>query len=71
MALLADVFENFLKICLTQYGLDPVHYNTSPGLSWGTFSKKKGVELELLTDIEMHLFIEKGKWAGISITNKR
>ena len=31
--LLADVFENFRRMCLNQYKLDPAHYYTSPGLS--------------------------------------
>ena len=47
VALLADVFENFRKLCLEQYGLDPAHYFTSPGLSWDALLKKTGVELEL------------------------
>ena len=34
--LLADVFEYFRKTYLKQYGLDPAHYYTSPGLSWDT-----------------------------------
>lgn len=37
--LLADVFENFRKMCLQQYGLDPCHYFTSPGLSWDAMLK--------------------------------
>ena len=32
VVLLADVFENFRKVCLNQYELDPAHYYTSPGL---------------------------------------
>ena len=63
--------ETFLKMCLRQYGLDPVHYYTSPGLSWNALLKKTGVELELLTDYYQHLFIEKGMRGGISMVSKR
>ena len=38
--LLAAVFETFRKTCLRQYGLDPAHYYTSPGLSWDALLKK-------------------------------
>ena len=71
VALLADVFENFRKLCLQQYGLDPAHYFTSPGLSWDALLKKTGVELELLTDHEMHMFVERGIRGGISMVSKR
>ena len=57
--LLADVFETFRKMCLRQYGLDPAHYLTSPGLSWDALLKKTGVELELLTDYDQHQMIER------------
>ena len=69
--LLADIFETFRKTCLRQYGLDPAHYYTSPGLSWDALLKKTGVELELLTDYDQHLFIEKGMRGGISMVSKR
>ena len=69
--LLADVFENFRNLCQEQYGLDPAHYYTSPGLSWDALLKKTGVELELLTDIDMHLFVERGMRGGISMVSKR
>ena len=39
VALLADVFENFRNLCQEQYGLDPAHYYTSPGLSWDALLK--------------------------------
>ena len=69
--LLADVFEEFRRTCLRQYGLDPAHYYTAPGLSWDALLKKTGVELELLTDYDQHLFIEKGLRGGISMVSKR
>ena len=71
VALLADVFENFRNLCQEQYGLDRAHYYTSPGLSWDALLIKTGAELELLTDIEMHLFIERGLRGGISMVSKR
>ncbi|XP_034266860.1 uncharacterized protein LOC117661806 [Pantherophis guttatus] len=69
--LLADIFETFRKTCMQQYGLDPAHYYSSPGLSWDALLKKTGVELDLFTDHDQHLFIEKGKRGGISMVSKR
>lgn len=58
--LLADVFQNFRTTCLRLYGLDPAQYYTPPGLSWDAMLKFTKVRLELLTDVDMLLFIEKG-----------
>ena len=58
--LLADVFEKFISTCLEYYGLDPCHYFNSPGLSWDAMLKMTEIELEPISDIDMHLFIEKG-----------
>ena len=69
--LLADVFENFRKMCKEKYGLDPAHYYSAPGLSWDALLRKTGVELELLTDLDMHLFIERGMRGSISMASKR
>ena len=49
----------FMSICLKCYGLDPCHYLSSPGLSWDTMLKMTEVELELISEIAMYLFIEK------------
>ena len=64
--LLSDVFDNFRKTCLSNYGLDPPHYVTSPGLAWKAMLKMTKISLELITDIDMLLFIEKGMRGGIS-----
>ena len=70
-SLLAGVFENFRKVCLDKYGLDPAHYYSAPGLSWDALLKKTGVELDLLTDLDMHLFIDRGMRGGISMVSKK
>ena len=55
--LLADVFENFRKMCLKIYHLDPVKFFSTPGLAWQAALKKTEVKLELWTDIDMLLMI--------------
>ena len=69
--LLADVFENFRKTCLQYYKLDPCHYFTSPGLSWDAMLKMTDIKLELMVDIDMFQFIEKGMRGGISYIANR
>ena len=69
--LLCDVFEKFVNTCLNYYGLDSCHYFSSPGLSLDAMLKMTGIELELISDIDMHLFIEKGMKGGISYIAKR
>ena len=69
--LLADVFETFIDMCLEYYGLDSCHYFSCPGLSWDAMLKMTGIELELISDTDMHLFIEKGIRGGISYIAKR
>ena len=68
---LADVFENFRKTCLQYYKLDPCHYFTSPGLSWDAMLKMTDIKLELMVDIDMFQFIEKGMRGGISYIANR
>ena len=63
--LLVDVFENFRNKFIEIYGLDPAHFLSAPGLAWQACLKKTKVELELLTDIDMLLMVEKGTRGGI------
>ena len=64
--LLADVFENFRNKCIEIYELDPAHFLSAPGLAWQACFKKREVKLELLTEIDMLLTVEKGIRGGIS-----
>ena len=68
--LLADAFEKFINTCLEYYGLDPCRYFSRPGLSWDAMLKMTWIELELIPDIDMHLFIQKGVKGGISYIAK-
>ena len=58
--LLADVFEKLINTCLDYYGLDHCHQFSSPGFSWDAMLKITKIELNFISDIDMHLFIEKG-----------
>lgn len=69
--LLADILENFRKTCLQYYKLDPAHYFTSPGLSWDAMLIMTGIKLELISDVGMFQFIEKGTRGGISYIANR
>ena len=70
--LLADVFEKFRQMGLDYYKLDPAHYLTAPGFSWAAMLRMTNIKLELLTDEDMHMFIEKGIRGGIStVATKR
>ena len=51
----------FIKV----YKLDPAHFLPTPELAWQACLKKTEVELELLTDVDMLLMVEKGIRGGI------
>ena len=63
--MLPDVFENFRNTCLKIYELDPAKFLSAPGLAWQAALKKTKVKLDLLTDIDMLLMVEKGIRGGI------
>ena len=65
--LLSDVFENFRNTSMKNYELDPAHFFTSPGLSWAAALKYTKVELELPTDPNIPMFVDKGIIGGISL----
>ena len=69
--LLVDVFEKFISTCLKYYNLDSCHYFSAPGLSWYAMLKMAKVELEKISDPDMHIFIERCMRGGISYVNKR
>ena len=65
------MFEKFIRTCLNYYSSDPSHYFSSPGLSFDAMLKMSGIKLDLISDINVHLFIEKEMKGGISYIAKR
>jgi len=63
---LVGVFETFRSISMEAYGLDPAWYLGLPGFSWDAMLKKTGNKFELLTDVDMYMFFEKGIRGGMS-----
>ena len=71
LLLYAEVFEVFINTCLEYYVLGLWHYFGSPGLSWDAMLKMTGIELDFISDIDMHLFLEKGMRGDICYSAKR
>ena len=69
--LLADVFDNFRNKCVEVYEVDPAHFLSAPGLAWQACLKKTEVNLELLTNVDMFLMVEKRIRGGICHTIHR
>lgn len=56
--ILADVFQNFRKVCMRNYWLDSACYFTAPGLAWNAAFKKKSITFDHLVDSDILLIIE-------------
>ncbi|GFT87996.1 uncharacterized protein TNCV_4391431 [Trichonephila clavipes] len=70
--LFSDIFENFRTLCQNYYKIDPCNTYTIPGLvRQACLIKMTKVRLELLTDIDMPLFIEKGIRGGVAMIGHR
>ena len=57
-------------MCFEKYQLDPTYFVSAPGLAWQACLKKTGVKLELITDYDMILMIEKGIRAAFAQQHK-
>ena len=78
--LLADIWENFRSVCEKIYNLDACYYYTAPSLSWEAWlyhskleaeKKNETFQIELITDIDMYLFVEQNIRGGLSQISKR
>ena len=64
--LLADVFENYRTSIQKLYGLDPAWYISGPQLAFDACLKFTNVKIQLITDLDMYKFFEKGIRGGVA-----
>ena len=69
--LLANVFKKFCNNSLKNYGLYPIHYLNTPGLSWDAMLKVAKNELELIPDPDMYIFLDIRTRGGTSYISNR
>ena len=68
---LSDVFQKFSDFAYKTYELDPRHSFTLPGFSWQSMLKMTKIELELISDPDMYLYLMDTIRGGISVCNKK
>ena len=64
--LLACVFENFIKISVNEFGINPLYCVSLPGYTWQCGLNYLGINFQTLQDKYMILFLDKNKRGGIS-----
>ncbi|XP_017073465.2 uncharacterized protein LOC108109462 [Drosophila eugracilis] len=70
VTILADVFEDFRRLCITTYGLDPMNYVTAPSMAWDAMLKVTEVNLDLISDPEMLNFLQNAVRGGLVKCNQ-
>ena len=63
--LLIDVFENVRNMCIKIYKLDPAKFLSVSGLAWQVALNEANAKLDLSTNIDMLLVVEKSNRWGI------
>ena len=69
--LLADVFQNYRQTIYDELHQDPLHFITLPSLAWASAIKYTNAKLDLITDPDMYLMVEKNMRGGIAIISNR
>ncbi len=64
--LLTDVFEKFHELCMSYYELEACCYYTTPGITGNASLKIFEIELDLISNHDIYIFIEKGIFSGIT-----
>ena len=64
--LLADIFEKFIEVSTTEFGINPLYHISSPGTTWSNGLKYTKIELELIKNVDLFQMFEHGIRGGLS-----
>ena len=64
--LLADIFEKFIKVSISEFGINPLYHISLPGTTWSNGLKYTKVELELIKNVDFFQMFENGIRGGMS-----
>ena len=56
--LLAKIFENFIKVSVKKFGINPLYSVSLPGYTWQCGLKYTSIKLDTLQDKDMILLLE-------------
>ena len=68
---LSDVFQKCSNFAYETYNLDPRHSYTLLGISWQSMLKMMKIELQLILDSDMYLFLMDVIRGGICVVNEK
>ena len=63
--LLADIFEKFIEVSRTEFGINPLYHISLPGTTWSNGLKYTKIELELIKNVDLFQMFENGIRGGI------
>ena len=69
--MLAVLFQKFINRFLKIYGLCLSYYFNGPARSWDAILTLMRIELDFVSEVETHLFLEKCMRGGASYVSKR
>ena len=64
--LLADIFEKFFKVSISEFGINPLYHISIPGSTWSNGLRYTKAELELIKNVNSFQMFENGIRGGIS-----
>ena len=68
---LSHVLQKFSNFVYKTYNLDPRHSYTLPGFSWQSMLKMTKIELELISDSDIYLYLMDCIRGAICVVNKK